>query len=97
MSGNEFEWDDAKNASNRNKHGIDFEDAIAIFEAPVLISPSTRSGKDRWIAVGLLDGVEVAVVFTRRGDAIRLISARRARRYERTAYRQAYPGDPAQG
>ncbi len=34
-----FEWDDAKNASNLNKHGIDFEDATAIWEGPVLVAP----------------------------------------------------------
>ena len=94
MSAPQFEWDDAKCASNVEKHGIDFEDAIAIFEQPALIYPSNRNHEDRWIAVGILEGLEIAVVFTRRGDAIRLISARRARKYERRAYRQAYPPDP---
>jgi uncharacterized DUF497 family protein len=87
-----FEWDDAKNASNVEKHGIDFEDAIAIFEKPVLVLPSSRSGEVRWVAIGLTDdGTEIAVVHTLRGEAVRVISARRARTNERTAYRQANP------
>ncbi|CUW38684.1 conserved protein of unknown function [Magnetospirillum sp. XM-1] len=73
----EFDWDDAKNASNLEKHGINFEDAIAIWEGPVLVNPSPR------------DGVEIAVVYTERGTAKRLISARRARTNERRAYHQA--------
>jgi uncharacterized DUF497 family protein len=37
-----FEWDTAKNVANIAKHGIDFEDAIRIFEGPVLESPDER-------------------------------------------------------
>jgi len=86
----EFEWDNAKNETNVAKHGIDFEDAIEIWERPVLVSPSHRGGEDRWIAIGVIEGVEIAVVYTERGTARRLISARRARTHERTAYHQAY-------
>jgi uncharacterized DUF497 family protein len=86
----EFEWDDAKNASNIDKHGIDFGDALAIWEGAVLVAPSPRVGENRWIAVGMVNGVEIAVVYTERGPVKRLISARRARKNERTAYHQAY-------
>ncbi len=86
----EFEWDDAKNTSNIEKHRIDFDDAIAIWEGPVHIHPSPRSSEVRWVAVGVADGVEIAVIYTERGAVKRLISARRARRNERTAYRQAH-------
>jgi uncharacterized DUF497 family protein len=85
----DFEWDDAKNALNIEKHGIDFEDAIAIWEGPVLVAPSPRGGEDRKIAIGMVEGVEIAVVYTERGTAKRLISARRARTNERRAYHQA--------
>ncbi len=71
------------------KHGIDFEDVVAIWEAPVLVGPSPRGGENRWIAIGVVDGVEIAVVYTERGTAKRLISARRARTNERRAYHQA--------
>lgn len=90
MPGLEFEWDDAKNASNVEKHGINFEDVIAIWEGPVLVGFSHRDGEDRWIAIGMVDGVEIAVIYTERGTVRRLISARRARTNERRAYHQAY-------
>ena len=86
----EFEWDDAKNTLNIEKHGIDFDDAIAIWEGPVHIRPSPRHGEIRWVAVGVADGIEIAVIYTERGAVKRLISARRARKNERRTYRQAY-------
>lgn len=84
----EFEWDDEKNTSNIKKHGIDFEDAISIWEGRVHLRPSPRQGESRWIAVGIADGVEIAVIYTERGAVKRLISARRARKNERTTYRE---------
>lgn len=87
----EFEWDDAKNESNVAKHGIDFDDAIAIFERPTLVAPSERGGEARWIALGELSGRLIAVVYTLREARRRIISARRARTNEREAYGQAYP------
>ena len=61
-----FEWDTAKNAANIAKHGIDFEDAIRIFEGPVLESPDERHdyGEVRIIAFGVVDARELAVVYT---------------------------------
>jgi uncharacterized DUF497 family protein len=55
---------------------------------------STRTGwngsihyaEQRWITIGLVDGVEIAVAYTVRGEAIRLISARKAERHEREDY-----------
>lgn len=90
MSGLEFEWDNAKNAANVRKHGIDFEDAVGIWERPALVNPSPRGGEDRWIAIGIVDGIEIAEVYTERGTVRRLISARRARTNERRAYHQAH-------
>lgn len=90
MPATEFEWDDAKNALNIEKHGIDFEDAVGIWEGPVLVGSSPRGGEDRWIAVGMMAGIEIAVVYTERGTVRRLISARRARTNERRAYHQAH-------
>jgi uncharacterized protein len=89
----DFEWHEAKNAANIAKHGIDFEDAIRIFDGPVLETPDTRTdyGERRIIAFGVVDDRELAVVYTiRRGDW-RIISARRAHRSERKKYREAYP------
>jgi len=91
-----FEWDTAKNVANIAKHGIDFEDAIRIFEGPVLESLDNRReyGEVRIIALGAVNGRELAVVYTMRGEDRRIISARRAHSRERKAYREACPKQP---
>ena len=83
-----FEWDSAKAAQNLQTHGIAFEDAAHIFDGPVVEAADMREtyGEDRYVAVGVVQGVELAVVYTERKDAIRLISARRATTHEREAY-----------
>ncbi len=70
---------------------------IRIFEGPIIESRSTRRGEERWKAIGLVDGLELAVVYTWRTSRRRIISARRAKRNERRAYRAAYPGGPGAG
>ena len=86
-----FEWDAAKNAANVAKHGIDFQDAIRIFDGPVLEKADARRdyGEARIIAFGIVDDRELAVVYAVRGEHRRIISARRAHSREREAYRQA--------
>lgn len=87
-----FEWDAAKNAANLVKHGIDFDDAVRVFEGPVLevVDDRRNYGEVRIIAVGAVDGREVTVVYTRRGTHRRMISARRAHSRERKAYREVF-------
>ena len=89
----QFEWDEAKNAKNVAKHGIDFGDAQRIFSGPCVTRTDERSdmyGELREITVGLLDGVSViVVVHTDRDGRIRIISARRALRHERKRYEAA--------
>ena len=87
-----FEWDPAKNAANVAKHAVSFGDAIRIFEGPVLELPDLRRdyGEDRIIAIGMLEDVELTLVYTIRSDARRIISARRAHYRERKAYREAH-------
>jgi uncharacterized protein len=87
----EFQWDVAKAAANLAKHRISFEDAIAIFEGPVLETRSDREAEERYRAIGIVEGREIAVVYTLREGGYRIISARRARRNERRAYHQANP------
>jgi uncharacterized DUF497 family protein len=91
-----FDWDAAKNAANIAKHGIDFADAIRIFDGPVLERADTRRnyGEARIIAFGAVDDRELAVVYAMRGEHHRIISARRAHSRERKAYREAYPKQP---
>jgi len=87
----QYEWDPAKNAANLAKHGIDFADAVVIFEGPVLEKIDMRRdyGEERIAAVGVASELELFVVYTMRGRNRRLISARRASRDERERYRQA--------
>ncbi len=78
----------AKAERNRRKHGVDFADAVGVFEDPYALSqPDVVAGEDRVVTLGrdLLDRLLV-VVWTWRGDNIRLISARRAAPRERRWY-----------
>src|SRR5688572_15355602 len=87
-----FVWDEPKSLANLLKHKIDFDDAIEIFYGEPAFVRSNRYGEERWIAIGELDGRLIAVVFTRRGNALRIISARRARKNEERTYHQAKLG-----
>ena len=88
-----FEWDAAKNAASIAKHLIDFGDAVRIFEGPVLEQTDHRRdyGEERVAVTGAVIGLELFVVHTVRGDNRRIISARRASKYERDTYYRAYP------
>src|SRR5271156_4230470 len=87
-----FEWDEKKRISNLEKHGIDFEDATDVFCGVNLIRRSHQNNEERWIAIGETEGRIIAVVFTRRQDALRIISARRARKNEERQYRSQKMG-----
>ncbi|AZV18580.1 BrnT family toxin [Mesorhizobium sp. M7A.F.Ce.TU.012.03.2.1] len=80
-----FEWDEDKNAANIAKHGISFEEAITIFEGPVVSAEDYGAYDEiRERSFGLLNGIVViCVIHTDRGQAIRLISARKATKQER--------------
>ena len=83
-----FEWDEEKNAANIKKHGIDFEDAIRVFEDDdrIEIYNAAHSGEeDRYNTIGMVNDV-LFVVYTERREAIRIISARPATRGERSIY-----------
>ena len=93
----EFEWVSEKNESNLAKHGLDFEDVSRIFYGSILVRRSNRNNEERWIAVGSLEDRLITVVFTRRADVIRIISARRARKNEEREYRNAKMGRSPEG
>ena len=84
----EFEWDESKRLSNLNKHGIDFEDVLAVFAGSIVTVEDARFdyGEDRFVTLGLLQGHVVAIVHTESEDYIRIISARRATKYEQKTY-----------
>lgn len=81
-----FEWDDNKRLANIEKHGYDFRVAVTIFEEAVVEVPHRRHDEDRILALGRLDNYVIAVVYTRRGQARRIISARRASKKERRLF-----------
>jgi uncharacterized DUF497 family protein len=89
-----YEWDDAKNALNRHKHGIDFLDAIAALEDPNRIEEfddDSEFGEERIDTIGMAHGRMLFVVTTLRGEnTCRIISARKATRHEQDRY---YAGD----
>jgi uncharacterized DUF497 family protein len=87
----QFDWDPAKNASNRRKHDITFERASAVFDDPARVEwicSDPEDEEERWMVVGRVGWRIVAVVYTERGDAVRLISARKASPHERARYDQ---------
>ena len=84
----QFEWDENKRQTNIEKHGIDFADAVKIFDGFTHTTQDTREdwGEERFVAVGILNGLEIAVIYTPRNGKRRIISVRRARVMERKIY-----------
>jgi uncharacterized protein len=81
-----FEWDEGKRQSNLAKHFIDFQDAIKIFDGPVFEVARRRRSEDRVLTIGLMEDIEIVVVYVKRDGRRRIISARRAHRNERKDY-----------
>ena len=87
----EFEWDEEKRLSNIEKHHLDFEQALEIFDGrPVLLRESSRDNEPRFITIGPLDDRFIAVVWTNPDGKVRIISARRARDGERKQYHETF-------
>jgi uncharacterized DUF497 family protein len=86
-----FEWDEEKAKANYRKHGIGFETATEVFDDPFAVEIvdelSGDHGEERLLITGLSEGnLILRVVYTERGDRIRIISARRATKVERDDY-----------
>ncbi|MCZ8039498.1 MAG: BrnT family toxin [Microcystis sp. LE17-20A] len=84
----EYQWDEAKRLTNLRKHGIDFADVPAVFDGDILTVEDERLdyGEQRFVTFGLLKGRVIAVVHTEREDHTRIISARKATKYEQRTY-----------
>lgn len=84
-----YQWDAKKAETNRKNHGVDFADAIGVFKDDYALSLREEfvDGEQRFASIGLdfLARV-IVVVYTYRGDDIRVISARLATKRERKAY-----------
>lgn len=83
-----YEWDETKRKSNLIKHEIDFEDTVSVFDdfTYTEIDDRFEYGEMRWITFGLLFGAIVAISHTEDDRVIRIISARRAEKYEEEKY-----------
>ena len=84
-----FEWDENKAEKNRKKHDISFETARQVFLDSRRIEYYDlmhSKDEDRFVTVGMADGILSVVYTERENDVLRLISARRATDRERRAY-----------
>ena len=87
-----FDWDNVKAAANLRKHGVSFEQAAYAFRDPFGIEwldAAADYGEERIILLGMSGGQILSIVYTERHECLRIISARRATKYEKdTYYRQ---------
>ena len=83
-----FEWDPAKARTNLKKHGVDFADAaLVLYDDLALTIRDLEAGEERFVTLGLDPlGRLLVVVYTWRGDTIRIISARVATAAEARRY-----------
>jgi uncharacterized DUF497 family protein len=88
-----FEWDENKSHSNKDKHGIDFETATQLWNDKDRIEIQTSfPGENRSILIARIENKPWTAIFTERGDAIRIISVRRARNKEAKLYERKETG-----
>ena len=87
-------WDEDKRQAVIEKHGVDFLDAVLIFEGPVLTREDTRAnyGEDRFISAGLVDGECFVVVHTQRENILRIITAWKGGKRERRKLEESVLG-----
>ncbi len=87
-----FFWDKRKNASNKKKHGISFEEAETVFydeNARLIHDPDHSEDEDRFILLGMSFNLNILVVvhcYKRDDEIIRIISARKATKNESKQY-----------
>jgi uncharacterized protein len=84
-----YHWDPAKATANVKKHGMEFADAVGVFEDPgaLTMEDPDSEGEQRFLSLGLdFLGRLIVVAYTYRGDDIRVISARKATRKEISVY-----------
>lgn len=87
----ELDWDEEKRESNLVKHGLDLVLSLELFSDYFMERLDTRRdyGEDRWVALGMIRGLTVVLVYTERDDRFRPISLRKATAQERSIYEQA--------
>jgi uncharacterized protein len=86
-----YVWDEAKRKSNLKQHGLDFRDAHLVYESPNKCTyDASREGEYRLmdVALAVVRGKLLTLVYTERGDDVRIISFRNASREERRQYEE---------
>ena len=85
-----YEFDHNKSASNKAKHGIDFEEAQELWNDPHLLEIEARSADEpRFLLIGSIKGKYWSAVVTYREDKVRIISVRRSRKEEVELYEES--------
>ena len=86
-----YEWDGEKNAANEAKHGIVFEEAATFEWDAAFVTRYLRTdyGEPRFTAIGFIEARLCVLIFTKRGDVVRIISLRKANARERKYYEEA--------
>ncbi|MGH8532197.1 MAG: BrnT family toxin [Gammaproteobacteria bacterium] len=84
-------WSETKRRRNLTTHGFDFVGCETIFDRYMLVREDTREsyGEQRFKALGIWEGVVVALIYAEREGDIQVISIRKATKYETKAYFQA--------
>ena len=91
-----FEWDENKNQINQHKHGISFEEVQSVFEdvyAILFDDPDHSDQEERFLLIGMSTARGVCIVshcYRGADDIIRIISARKATRTERSEYNEQF-------
>jgi uncharacterized protein len=88
----EFEFDPNKSRANKKKHGIDFDEAQALWTSGKFVEAAGKfvepETEPRFFRIAMINGILWFSVFTMRGDKVRLISVRRTRPEEKELYEQ---------
>jgi uncharacterized protein len=88
----EFEWDDAKEARNIQRHGVEFDEAVTTFYDPlalIRLDEQHSNGEERFVLLGgSRRGRMLVTIFVERGRTIRIVSSRPATRREVRAYEE---------
>ena len=83
-----FTWDETKRKTNLAKHSLDFVDAKIVFSGVTFTFEDDRFayGEQRFITFGMLNGTVVVIAHTESNDEVRIISMRKAIKYEQKIY-----------
>ena len=83
-----FTWSEAKRRLNLAQHGFDFVDAPRVFDGPTYTYEDDRFdySEQRFVTLGVLDGLVVSIVHTEIPRQIRIISLRKATKHEQAIF-----------